>query len=159
MSGEAKVHLRFKTSSFYHLQGVTAAGKRNESSLLHEAAPSWHLLTSQLHIFCVGRETPVRGSPFSRRDQGMGQVSWQGSWHSRVLGPGAGECSWIHHFQQWHGSCSAFHSALGELGKGNQLWMKPSQNIVLSKQIFPSSGNSLKWKFLPDLYLLQISIY
>lgn len=80
MSGEAKVHLRFKTSSFHHLQGATAAGKRNESSLLHEAAPSWHLLTSQFHLFCVGREKPVGGCPFSRRDQGMGQVSQQGSW-------------------------------------------------------------------------------
>lgn len=58
---------------------------------------------------------------------------------------------------QWNGSCSTFHSALGSCspwaaGKGQQ-GVKP----LLSKQIFPSSGDSLKRKFLPDLSLLQMS--
>lgn len=56
MSGEAKFHLGFKISSFYHLQGATAAGKRNESSLLHKAAPSWHLFPSKFHLCHVRKK-------------------------------------------------------------------------------------------------------
>lgn len=52
--------------------------------------------------------------------------------------------------QRW-GSCSPQAGGKGQKG------MKPLQNILLSKQIFPSSGNSSKQKFLPDLYLLQMS--
>lgn len=41
-------------------------------------------------------------------------------------------------------------------GKG-QRGVNILQNILLSKQIFPSSGDSLKRKFLPALCLLQMS--
>lgn len=56
MPGEAKVHLRFQTSSFHHLQGATAAGKRNESSFLHEA------MDEALAKYCVVQT----GLPFFR---------------------------------------------------------------------------------------------
>lgn len=78
MSGEAKFHLRFKTSSFYHFQGVIAAGKRNKSSLLHKAALLRQLRTPKFHLFHVGKKRPVGSCPFSRRDQckGAGVMPW-----------------------------------------------------------------------------------
>lgn len=73
MSGGAKFHLGFKTSSFYHLQGAIAVGKRNESSLLRKASPLWHLFPSEFHLFCVGRKRPMGGCPFSSRNQCWGR--------------------------------------------------------------------------------------
>lgn len=79
-SGEAKFHLRFKISSFYHFQGVIAAGKRNKGSLLHKAAPLWHLFTPKFHLFHVGRKRPVGAAPSPEGTSARGQAPCHGSW-------------------------------------------------------------------------------
>lgn len=80
MSGEAKFHLRFKTSSFYHFQGVIAAGKRNKSSLLHKAA----LLGSSVHQSFISSMWGGKGLweavPSPEGTSARGQVSCHGSW-------------------------------------------------------------------------------
>lgn len=96
MSEEAKFHLRLKTSSFCHLQGAIAAGKRNESSLLPKAAPLWHLPTSKFHLFHVGgqgcgrlsllQEGPVQGD----RGHAMAPVHWDQHWQGCKEGGGEG---------------------------------------------------------------------
>lgn len=52
--------------------------------------------------------------------------------------------------QLW-GNCNLLRGGKGQQG------LKPLQNNLLPWQIFPSSGNSLKWKIPLDLYLLLMA--